>query len=110
MSQRISPNHLIVCFFLLYKNPRLRVAIDNALSQTPEQFRNTVFGIRKNILSILQIKTAYDIMPIGKERNKYLIQAKAPGTAIPRAFFVCFYGTRTEASCCYLFLSNHLQI
>jgi len=49
-------------------------------------------------------------MPIGKERNKYLIQAKAPGTAIPRAFFVCFYGTRTEASCCYLFLSNHLQI
>lgn len=45
MSQRISPNHLIVCFFLLYKNPRLSVAIDNALSQTPEQFRNTVFGI-----------------------------------------------------------------
>lgn len=49
-------------------------------------------------------------MPIGKERNKCLIQAKAPGTAIPGAFFMCFYGTRTEASCCYLFPSNHLLI
>ena len=32
------------------------------------------------------------------------------GDTTKPAFFVCFYGTRTEASCCYLFLSNHLQI
>ena len=54
MSQRISPNHLIVCFFLLYKNPRLRVAIDNALSQTPEQLPNVEFARPKADFSHLK--------------------------------------------------------
>ena len=79
----------------------------------------------KNLLSIIQYTIRYWKKRKGhchsREQNLYLssdrrfldkcrIQAKAPGTAIPRAFFVCFHGTRTEAGCCYLFLSNHLQI
>ena len=79
----------------------------------------------KNLLSIIQYTIRYwkkrkghchsreQNLSLSSDRrflDKCLIQAKAPGTAIPRAFFVCFYGTRTEAGCCYLFLSNHLQI
>lgn len=60
---------------------------------------------------ILISEKAYAIIAVGK-KDMINIQCKAKSlrAGTLRDFFLCFYGARTEASCCYLSPSNHLMM
>ena len=67
--------------------------------------------IRKSILSILQTKNAYDIMPVGKKMKVFMRHAKTPVFQHRGFLFHLWQGGLYPrlATSCY-FLSSHLQM
>ena len=60
-------------------------------------------------VGILISRFAYAIIAVGKKEVIMFNAKRKPSVlGILGAFFLCFYGTLTEASCCCYRLSNHL--